>query len=114
MSMNGAVPSKGFALDRTPEGYIKINPVSVGNLVALITLVSVAVGTYTSMVNSIALLNERITTAQAERARVEQAIKANQDKTDTLNEKFSLIQQRLGIIETITQRLDRKIDTLVK
>lgn len=106
--------SKGFALDRDVEGRIRVNPISVGNLVALLALLGVAVGSYTSIMSTVALMTERIETLREERIRIERRIDVGDKRDDVLNERLYDISRRLSVIENTTGRLDRKLDALVK
>jgi len=107
-----------FEVDRGVGGKIKVNVVSVANLIALIGLIGTAFATWNGLTNKVDILSLRVETATAAASQIRTDLNATVISRDASNRdltsKVELIGNRLTAVETVLQRLERQLDNRPK
>lgn len=104
----------GFEVDRGQTGKIKVNVISVANLIAMLTLLLTAVATWNALTSKVDILAIRVDAAvqAASQIRSDQntSMLARDAVSRELNGKVEIIGNRLTAVETVLQRVERKLD----
>src|SRR6185369_16352112 len=99
-----------FEVDRGSGGKIKINVVSVANLVALIGLIGTAIATWNGLTNKVDILSIRVDSATQLAAQLRGDVTAGVIARDSaqrdFSQKFENIGNRLTAVETVLQRVE--------
>lgn len=107
--------SDGFELDRGLSGKIRVNVISIANLLALIALITTAVATWNGLTNKVDILSVRVDGAAGAASLLRSELSAVAIGRDQVvreqNTKLETIGNRLTAVETILQRLERKIES---
>ena len=106
--------SEGFEVDRGDSGRIKVNVISVANLLALIALLGTAVATWNALTSKVDILSIRVDSAASSVTQIKNDLNATVLQRDgvsrDLNNKVEIIGNRLTAVEVVLQRLERKLD----
>lgn len=94
----------GFEFDKTNSGKVKINVISVANLVALLGLLGIAAGTWNTLTSRVDVLSTKVDFFQ-------QAILERNNMTRELSSKVEVMGNRLTAMETVLQRVERKLES---
>ena len=107
-----------FEVDRGVGGKIKVNVVSVANLVALIGLIGTAFATWNGLTNKVDILSLRVENATQAATQIRSELSATVISRDgqacDLTSKVELIGNRLTAVETVLQRLERQLENRPK
>jgi hypothetical protein len=107
--------TEGFEVDRGAEGRIKINVISVANLIALIALLGTAIATWNGLTSKVDILNIRVDTAGNAITQIKNDLNTSLLSRDAsardLNNKVEVLGNRLTAVEVVLQRVERKLDT---
>jgi hypothetical protein len=107
--------TEGFEVDRGAEGRIKINVISVANLIALIALLGTAIATWNGLTSKVDILNIRVDTAGQSITQIKNDLNTSLLSRDAsardLNNKVEVLGNRLTAVEVVLQRVERKLDT---
>ena len=105
----------GFEVDKGPSGRVKLNVVSVANLVALLGLLGTAVASWTGINSRVDTINIRVQAAADSvaqiRADLNTSMLARDAEQRELRGKVELIGNRMTAVETILQRVETKLNT---
>lgn len=108
--MNG----DGFEIDRGVGGRVKINVVSVANLIALIGLIGVAVSTWTALSSRVDTMGVRVEVASTSINDLKQSLTAQAVSRDTSVQNLQIsmgdLKTRLAVVESVLNRLDKKLN----
>src|SRR5262245_24887552 len=101
-----------FEIDRGTTGKIRVNVISVANLLALFALLGTAVATWNALTSKVDILGVRVEAASgaasALRSDLNAVSLARDQATREQNQKLETIGNRLTTVETILQRLERR------
>lgn len=101
----------GFEVDRGQSGKIKINVISVANLIAMLTLLGTALATWNGLTSKVDIISARLdfaTQSAAQiRADLNTTILARETAARELTGKVETIGNRLTAVETVLQRIER-------
>ena len=104
----------GFEIDRGQNGRVKINVVSVANLIALLGLIGVAVSTWTALSSRVDTMAVRLELSTSAISDLRQGLAAQQLSRDTstqnLATNISDLKTRLAVVENVLNRLDKKLN----
>lgn len=108
------MPTEGFEIDRTATGKVRVNVVSLANLLALVGLIGTAMATWNSLTSKVDMMSVRVDSAMAAAAQLRSdmgsvALSREAGQRD-LTSKVELIGNRLVAVETVLQRLERKLE----
>ena len=113
--IGGREMTEGFEVDRGAEGRIKINVISVANLIALIALLGTAIATWNGLTSKVDILNIRVDTAGQSITQIKNDLNTSLLSRDAsardLNNKVEVLGNRLTAVEVVLQRVERKLDT---
>lgn len=111
-------PESSFEVDRGSGGKIRINVVSVANLIALIGLIGTAVATWNGLTNKVDILSIRVETAAqlaaSLRSDLNTQVLARDGISRDLTSKVEGIGNRLTAVETVLQRVERQLEVRPK
>jgi len=103
-----------FEVDRGLGGKIRINVVSVANLIALIGLIGTAVATWNGLTNKVDILSIKVESATQLAAQLRgdmtATIIARDGATREVSAKVENIGNRLTAVETVLQRMERQLE----
>lgn len=112
--MEAEVAAGEFEIDRGATGKIKVNVISIANLLALFGLIGTAVATWNGLTNKVDILSVRVDSATQAATTLRSdlnAVALNRDQwAREQNTKLELIGNRLTAVETVLQRMERKLE----
>ena len=104
----------GFEIDKTDTGRVKINVVSVANLIALLVLIGTAVSTWTALSSRVDTMGVRLELSTSAISDLRQSLSTQQASRDTTNQtlqtSISDLKTRLAVVENVLNRLDKKLN----
>lgn len=112
--MEVAVGNDSFELDRGLTGKIRVNVVSIANLLALIALIGTAIATWNGLTNKVDILGVRVeaatTSAGLLRSDLNAVVLSRDQFQREQSNKLEVIGNRLTAVETVLQRMERKLE----
>lgn len=109
------VGSDGFELDKTESGRMRVNVISVANLLALIALIATAFATWnglTSKVDMMAVRVDGVTSAISQtRQDLNTSMLSRDADTRDMRSRIDTIGNRMTAVETVIQRVERRLES---
>lgn len=106
--------SDSFELDRGMTGKIRVNVISIANLLALLGLIGTAIATWNGLTNKVDILSIRVdqasNSASLLRSDLNAVSLARDSATREQDRKLEIIGNRLTAVETVLQRMERKLE----
>ena len=106
--------SDSFEIDRGMTGKIRVNVISIANLLALIALIGTAVATWNGLTNKVDILSIRVenatTGANILRSDLNAVALSRDQASREQNQKLEQIGNRLTAVETVLQRLENRLE----
>lgn len=106
--------TEGFEVDRGASGRVRINVVSVANLLALIALIATAIATWNELASKVEILSVRVEGATSTAGQLRSELNTSVIARDVANRDLSLkvenIGNRLSVVETVLNRVERKLE----
>lgn len=103
-----------FEMDRGPSGKLRVNAVSIANLIALVALIATAIGTWNGLTSKVDIINVRLDAATQSmtqlKADMSSTLIARESAARDLSSKVETIANRLTAVETILKRVENKVD----
>lgn len=113
-----------FEVDRTPAGKVKVNVVSVANLVALVGLLFTAIGTWNGLVGRVDNAIFRVDIVSKEIVQIRQDMHNNlgardsdfrelRAKVETVNTRLSVVESQLSTAAKALHQVDVNVTKLL-
>lgn len=106
--------SENFELDRAASGRVKVNVISIANLMTLIALLGVAGGTWSTLASRVDVIAAKVdlfqTSMISTRSDLQAALITRENVARELDSKIAIIGNRLTAVETILQRVERNLE----
>ena len=106
-----------FEIDRGMSGKIRVNVISIANLLALIALIGTAVATWNGLTNKVDILSIRVESATQGanilRSDLNAVALSRDQATREQNQKLELITNRLTAVEVVLQRMESRLERSV-
>lgn len=113
-----------FELDRTSSGKVKINIISVANLIAIVGLLITAISTWNGLVGRVDAMGFRVEIVSKEfmqiRADMQQSLvlrdsdlRELRTKVEAINNRLSVVETQLNVAAVALQKVDQKLERLL-
>lgn len=102
--------SRGFEIDRTQSGRIRVNAVSVANLVALFGLFGLAIGAWSGVTSSVAILTIRSETTERSQLNVNAELRELRMLASGVDKRLAVTEAALTTAVTVINRMETKLN----
>lgn len=110
MTMN----PRDFEIDKTDSGKIRVNVISVANLLALIALLATAFATWNGLTSKVDMMGVRVDNATAAiglvRTELNTSLLTRDADNRDIRNRVDTIGNRLTAVETVIQRVERRLE----